>query len=38
MDESRYDNLLDENINYKKALAAAKHTIERTVSKIIHIY
>ena len=32
MDEYRYESLLDENANYKKALASTKHVLERTIS------
>lgn len=34
----RYEILLDENINLKKALNSTKSLLERTNSKIIRIY
>ena len=35
MDEYRYESLLDENANLKKALASTKHVLERTISNLL---
>ena len=32
MDESRYETLLDENTNLKRALSSTKHILERTIN------
>lgn len=35
MDETRYETLLDENTNLKKALSSTRHILERTLSILI---